>query len=72
MFLAITRFVIETYIVRVVRSNYKTLHKTLDLPSESFCEHESGASDNGDQVYVLAKVLTMRDHIVFLFAIYHF
>lgn len=71
MSLAITRFVIETYIAQVVRSNYKTLHETLDLSSESFYEHESETSDNSDQVYVLAKVSTMRDYIVFLFAIYY-
>jgi len=46
--------------------------KILDLPSKSFYEHEIEASDNSDQVYVLAKVSTIESYVFFLLVIHHF
>jgi len=46
--------------------------KILDLPSKPIYKHEIEASDNGDQVYVLAKLSTMGSHVFFLLVIHHF
>ena len=45
--------------------------KILDLPSEPFCGHEIGASDNGDQVYMPAEVSTVGSYIFSLPVIHH-
>ena len=43
----------------------------LDLPSEPFCGHGIGASDDSDQVYVPAEVSTVRNHVFSLPVIHH-
>ncbi len=45
--------------------------KILDLPSEPFCGHGIGASDDGDQVYVPGEVSTVGSHVFFLSVIHH-
>ena len=49
----------------------KLCMKTLDLPSEPFCGHGIGASDDGDQAYVPAEVSTVGSHVFFLPVIHH-
>lgn len=71
MYLVVIRFVIKTYVVRVDKSNYNTLHKN-DLFNKFFCKFEIEIIDNNNQIYMSTKTSTMKSHVFSLFVIHYF